>query len=282
MEAFFESYLPVSGVILTLFGVYLTYRAYKKSRKKSVPSYWISNTNIFEDKPQLRGRIKVFFDNLELENCSVAKILIWNRGDQSIRYSDIPALDLLRIEAVDDIKILEAEQIFSSNQHCNFSAELADNQVTIGFDYIDQGDGVVLQLFHTGKSGKALSLCGSVIEYGGFIDARLQAEHKRVWMFAFSFLFLFLALGLSIYEESTGAISDLSLLLNLSIEKPDRIIAAPLILVSYSLMLFAIYYYRYGAIPKPFRKMFFESSALEILKNANPFSKIFRSARNSD
>jgi hypothetical protein len=117
-----------------------------------------------------------------LENSTITKILFWNDGKETIRLDDIAQEDPLEINVAEDARILDIRAIQRKPPTNGFEVNLSDDQLsaTLGFDYIDKDEGAVIQVIHTGRSGKEISLRGRVAgagnpNYRGFTEATMPS-----------------------------------------------------------------------------------------------------------
>jgi hypothetical protein len=95
----------------------------------------------------------------------VSRIWLWNRGREPIRQEDTPIGDPLRIEPVGDTRLLGVEVLETSYKASDFSCSLPDDRgvVQIGFASLDQAQGGVLQVVHTGTSSDDILVKWTVV-----------------------------------------------------------------------------------------------------------------------
>lgn len=117
--------------------------------------------------------LRIKYQNKSINNLSVGRIALWNKGRETIRKEDIAENNRLRIITLNDTKILEAKIIFQKNKANNFSLVQSkkNNEINIKFDFFDIGEGIIIQVFHTGKNK-------SDIDLGGFIKG--SGEIKKM------------------------------------------------------------------------------------------------------
>ncbi len=58
--------------------------------------------------------LKILYDNQPVENLTLTRISIWNRGIDPIEYSDFAPSDRLRIEVEKSFKLLDFQSICSA------------------------------------------------------------------------------------------------------------------------------------------------------------------------
>jgi len=88
-------------------------------------------------------------------------------------------------------KILHAKILFAKNRANQFSITTSQDQsyTTLQFDYVDKGEGVVIQLIHTCTSGKDIKMRGTIKGAGKptyrYVPASLTPRryHMKVILF---------------------------------------------------------------------------------------------------
>jgi len=156
--------------IFAIVGVPLTiYFGISGIRKRKLSCY-TEYVNLIRNKKTKFDKIKVLFSEEEVDNISISNFTIWNSGKSEIRSSDIAQGKELKIIVNDDSSILDAK-ILLSNEESNLLAikSLTNKIVELSFDYIDEKEGGVIQIVHTGceqslsidckiKGGKGVSM----------------------------------------------------------------------------------------------------------------------------
>jgi hypothetical protein len=106
----------------------------------------------------------VLYKNETVANLTVSKIAFWNEGKDTIDRTDIETVNHLRIECAENIKILDTKILVCNNYSSQFSVNLSDDQkyANIEFDYIDNKQGAVIQVVHTGRSSEDLRIAGNI------------------------------------------------------------------------------------------------------------------------
>lgn len=147
---------PVAWLILSLisvvsfvFGIY-TWITGKRRKEISVSD--ISYVIIKAGKSQV-PKLDVIYDGVSIDNLTVTKFYIWNSGNDVINASDIVESKKLSIHSSNDAYILDAQVlnvVDPSNKMCIVSVD--PDRVIIDFDYIDQGEGCLIQLLHAGSA----------------------------------------------------------------------------------------------------------------------------------
>ena len=141
--------LSLIAIFSALFAIY-TWIAGKKKKQFSL----VCKTNevIASGKSKI-DKLFIQYDGDTIENLSITKFYIWNSGNEVINKSDIVNSRPLSIIGSEPVSILDA-QIIKANEETNaFSiADIKKQRVAFDFDYVDQGDGFVVQILHTGQA----------------------------------------------------------------------------------------------------------------------------------
>jgi hypothetical protein len=91
-------------------------------------------------------------------------LVLWNAGEKTISGDDIVASDPLRIETQPQSEILSIVIVKATRQVLNLRLEQPLdplNLALIKFDFLDAGDGAVLEILHTAQSSAA-TITGTV------------------------------------------------------------------------------------------------------------------------
>ncbi|MFA6251830.1 MAG: hypothetical protein WCX74_00260 [Candidatus Paceibacterota bacterium] len=139
-----------------------------KARRIKLPVYDTRTFNLIKGKIEKIDEIKIIYKNSNINNFSITKIALWNKGKDTISKNDIASADKLRIVPLNGTQLLDAEIIYEKNNINKFSLNLSnkEREIIINFDFFDFEEGVVLQVFHTGKSGNDISMKGTIKGFG--------------------------------------------------------------------------------------------------------------------
>lgn len=142
----FLSFLTLFSVVFAIF-----VWASSKTRKQFSVSYY-TDSIIAAGKKKIKN-LTIQYDNRSIMNLSSSKFYIWNSGNAVINSSDIVESKPLSIISSGEAVILDAQIIRCSDETNKFEiVNHTDKAVELTFDYVDRGDGIVLQLFHTESS----------------------------------------------------------------------------------------------------------------------------------
>lgn len=143
----------------TLFGAVIsfliTYFFYRKSQIRPSLSYQMQSFKIIEKSKQILPKeVKIFFGDNAVPRLTKTEVVLWNSGRTTFRENDIVVGDPLRLEFHKNTQILQA-RVTKSNRDANqFTSVIranSPNVVDFNFNYLDPGDGVVIEILHTDK-----------------------------------------------------------------------------------------------------------------------------------
>ncbi len=154
----------VISVLFGVIGLVTGYYFYRKSKQKKEPCWAIRSNNLIRGSSAIISGLAVLYKGEQVENLTISKLLIWNKGEITLDRQDIETIDHLRVVGKGDTKLLDIDILASNNNASRFSYNLAQDKssATLNFDYLDRGNGAVLQIVHTGASSNDLTLAGAI------------------------------------------------------------------------------------------------------------------------
>ena len=151
------------GFILGVISIVLAFVFYKKSIRAKEPCWSIRNINLVRGFGSTIQDLEIFYKKQEVENLSVSKIIFWNNGSETLNFSDISQTNILKIiPAKESVKLLDTKILSANSETSQFASEINNNEALLRFDYLDQGQGALIQVFHTGTSSQDLILKGAI------------------------------------------------------------------------------------------------------------------------
>jgi hypothetical protein len=146
--------LGIVGVVLGIIGLIAGYIFYRRGLRTKEPCWSMKTETLIEGYSAKFQDLKILYQDKQIENLSVSRIAFWNRGRETIEFDDIPQKAPPLIVARGEAEILDAKVIQQTNRSSDFSVHLSDNgkYAQILFDYIDNEQGAVFQVIHTGTS----------------------------------------------------------------------------------------------------------------------------------
>lgn len=140
-------------IVIAFVGLPLAIYSVVKGPSKRCFSCYVESINLIRQNRTKFKKIKVMFDDKEVENISITNFTLWNSGKLEIRKDDLAKGKELKIVAQEGTSILDA-RILCFNEESNlFSiSSISTNAVQIDFDYVNENEGVVIEIVHTGDS----------------------------------------------------------------------------------------------------------------------------------
>lgn len=135
-------------------GIVVTILYHRKGQNKISLSYVNSVVRLVGGKsPEFPDDITLYFQNIKVETVSKNLLKIWNSGNKIINQEDVVESDSLRVKIEGDGKLLKSKILKSSREQSNFFIEEihSDNIAKIKFDYIEPGEGCMLEILHTSE-----------------------------------------------------------------------------------------------------------------------------------
>ena len=195
-------------IFSTVFGIY-TWVIGKSRKELSVSCE--TNEIIIAGKRNIE-KLSIQYDGCPIQDLSSSRFYIWNSGNSVINKSDVVSDRPICVHNTGKASILNA-QIVRVNENSNafLIEQTTDKEVKISFDYVDHGEGFVLQILHSGSS-KDLEL-DCKIKGGKEIRERsgVRRKKKEFWadrfvdvLFAYlpallGYASVFLAMGILIH-----------------------------------------------------------------------------------
>jgi hypothetical protein len=173
---------------------------------------------------------------------TMTHIILWNSGKATLDGKNIVIDDPLRLEFNKPGEILKVRVLKSTRESNKFKAELnssASNLVICSFDYLDPGDGVVIELLHTADDrfpkilGAIRGVPKGVLNWGSIlpswrVTSSSQLRRRKALLFlVFSFGLITFAFGI-FYQVI-----------------PDWVILPPKQITRWFLIIFGLYFSAY-------------------------------------
>ncbi len=153
------------GWVGVLIGALIAWLAYIKTRNRKRLSWGYSCDELLGlDNAAIPSGLEVRFEDTPIPRLSRTLVFIWNSAEQTIRKDDV--VEPIRISVCgDEDKVLRATTLRVTRDICNVKAEIARpdrDDVHVEFAYLDQQDGVVIEILHTGEA-TVPSISGTII-----------------------------------------------------------------------------------------------------------------------
>ena len=153
LKAFFsQNWVGVLGILA---GLLIALHFYKASRIGPRPSYQLRALRLIaKDERALPEEVEILFKGMSVPRLTKTHVIFWNSGKALLEGKQIVDTDPLRLEFSKDAKVLRARIAKATRKTNEFEVKINDkspNEVVCSFDYIDVGDGVVIELLHTAE-----------------------------------------------------------------------------------------------------------------------------------
>jgi hypothetical protein len=158
--------LGLIGGVCSVIAIPLSVVLYFKSKKEKRPRFIIESNNIILGLSNAIPDLKITYSGHgpPLSNFTVTRLYFWNDGRETITKQDVARNDVLTITINDPFRILDATIVYATSKANNIgiSVNREKKDIALTFDYLDHGDGTVLQIIHDGTSNSDLNLLGSI------------------------------------------------------------------------------------------------------------------------
>ena len=158
----------IFSLSLAIIGIILATFFYLKGKKEKKPTFQIRSFNLVKEFSKKVTNIELLYSGENVENLTITKVVFWNRGDEPIRKDDVAVADPIKIVVDSKYEIFEAEILNDIANEAN-RFELVKNgnkSIIITFDFILPGEGVAVQIAHSGLSSEDITLTGTIIGAG--------------------------------------------------------------------------------------------------------------------
>jgi hypothetical protein len=136
------------GLLIGLIGLI----AFWRSRVGVIPAYKTRTRRLIgSDDQGLSGEVQILFEGEEVPQLARSYVAFWNAGKKPLLGDSVVAADPLRIECGDRAEIKKAQVVRITREANAFRAERSGARtVEYRFDYLDPGDGALVEVLHTG------------------------------------------------------------------------------------------------------------------------------------
>jgi hypothetical protein len=146
-----QAIIGLGGILI---GTFVTILIYKISRVGPRPVYQSRALRLIGRKEQeLPKDVKVFFRDKRVKRLTKTHVILWNSGRAHIDGKNIVSIDPPRLEFDKDAEILSAQVVKRTRETNKFTVNInpdAPNELFCNFDYLEAGDGVTVEILHTG------------------------------------------------------------------------------------------------------------------------------------
>ena len=154
--------------IITFFGMIIGFTLaiifYRKSKRLLLVTYAVRTIELIKGSAENLKLLKIIYNDKIVPTLSISKIALWNGGRDTINQSSFANLSPLKIKLDDKYDILEASVLYMKNSSNDFKITVGENlkYIDIEFDYFDKNEGLILQIYHTGKNSDNIKVEGRI------------------------------------------------------------------------------------------------------------------------
>lgn len=146
---FFKS--PITALFITVF---ISTSFYIVSLSYKTPAYYITSAELIAQRAD--KKLKIQYDNVEIDNIYSANLILWNDGDRIIDYNDFIKDRPIKIFTKDSIKILSVSLSKTSRSDLKFNNRVDIDTIKISLkndEAFEEGDGAKFLILFNKKSG---------------------------------------------------------------------------------------------------------------------------------
>ena len=157
---------PYIVALFSLFGVVggiVTIISFVDTTSAKRVSYTIISHPIIRRSNNNISKLKIFYDNNQISDLTMSKVVIWNSGKHAIKNEDIPKNSPLQINISSNARVLNYEISGMVNKANGYVIEDDCQKFIIRFDYIGSKEGIIIDLLHTGTK-RSIDVSANVIE----------------------------------------------------------------------------------------------------------------------
>ena len=158
------TWLNLMFLVLAVLSIVISIVIFIASKKEKRPYFHVRTFRLIQDSLNTIEAVEILYKGQRVQNLSLAKVALWNKGRDTINSQDVAPKDPLRISVQSPVKLLGAKIIHTANPVNNFLIlpDLERGEIQIQFDYFHRLEGIVVQLYHTGSGENDLALLGTI------------------------------------------------------------------------------------------------------------------------
>lgn len=170
-------YWAFAGLIATFLGLLVSIGALIIQRKRRALFYSISTTVLIENRISKIDGIEVLYHNKKIDSILITTLHLWNGGNTLLtRDSFYPDYGLCLI-LNEDCEFLGTELVSESSDTCKASTSVNGNKTYVLFDFLEKGQSITLNIYHTYAPEPLIAVSGKMIE-GNIINKTVEIQNK--------------------------------------------------------------------------------------------------------
>jgi hypothetical protein len=142
------------GALIGVGGTIVALVLYRISAIGARPAYQTRGIQLVGGNAELPEEVTIHFQGEAVSRLTKTEIVFWNAGRQLCRGVDVVSDDQVRCDFGSDATVLRVRVLKRTRRANKFLALTAPggpNRVLLQFDYLDPGDGAVVEVLHTGE-----------------------------------------------------------------------------------------------------------------------------------
>jgi len=170
---------PASIIITVLVSIIISAIIFNLSKKEKDLVYDWETKDILFGKLKINEKLKVHYDEKEVESLSITKISLCNKGLETINSTDVTDTDPITIEFEEkDLVLLDYSLIYESRKVNKILISKLDqqNKFKINFEFLDKNDGAIFQFVHTHLNLQNVKVNGTIKGNKGRIIRRYYSS----------------------------------------------------------------------------------------------------------
>jgi hypothetical protein len=153
------------GAVVGIIGIALGVIFFVKSQRRAKLAYQYNEvTLIGGTEAAFPAEVEVRFNGVAVPRITASTLFFWNSGQRTIRGEEIVASDPLRVQFAQETLVLKSSILKATREVNGVRAESISSEahkVQITFDFLDPGDGVALEILHSG-GGSQFKVLGTI------------------------------------------------------------------------------------------------------------------------
>lgn len=153
LEAF--SIQSWAGSLIAIIGLIISLLIYRASRIGPRPVYQFRALRLIgKEERALPEEVEIRFKNRTVPQLTKTHVILWNSGNATLYGREITEGDPIRLEFSEGDEILRVRVIKLTRKLNKLTSEIdsnSPNKVICSFDYLEAGDGAVIELLHTAE-----------------------------------------------------------------------------------------------------------------------------------
>jgi hypothetical protein len=185
-----DRWLAVAGLLVGIISTFLAYAFYKRSIEKAKPVYAIDplRARIVDNKASVRTRLEVLHEGKLVTNHNITSATIYfcNAGRAPIMFENVKRPYVIQVigqAEVLDCRIARVKRDICA-LHLNEVADEPMNTRALIFDFLEEGDGCIVQVIYSGDPNAKIVISGSAV---GAEEPRLTSTPVASRAFALRF-----------------------------------------------------------------------------------------------